>query len=196
MKHTKILRKTVRTTLVLAVLGLAFGAAIPSTLQAHATHSGIGPNGGTCATIGSGDPSGPSAKSLVSTDGLGSITYVIERECLIKGATTSDSADVVYKVSATCSGVCPADAGTIGSLTAADKQCNQSGGTCTLGTITAGTGTIPLDGTELTILTGGATVDSFPPKGRNTVAQLGSVAIDVPSGFTAVATSFSIAFRA
>ena len=153
-----------------------------------------GPLGGSASSV-SGTSIAIDTATFVIDDGFGNVvTYVVESETLVKGASTGDVVTVTYYVLATCtSGTCPSFA-SIGSLTSADNNVNQSGGSCTLGTITpnTGTGNIPIDGaTTVVILSGSATLDAFPPKGRNTVALLGYVTISV-IGFSDVSPDFSI----
>jgi len=180
-----------------AAVALLAVTLLASLMPAYAV-AVVGPLGGS-ASSSTGTFIAIDTATFYSDDGSGNIImYVVETETLVKGASTGDVVTVDYYVLATCwSGTCPSYA-SIGSLTPADNDVNQSGGSCTLGTITPSTGTdnVQIDGTTtVLILSASATLDAFPPRGRgrNTVALLGYVTISA-SGFPDVSPDFSIAW--
>jgi hypothetical protein len=166
-------------------------ALLSSLVPAYAA-SVTGPLGGTADST-TGTPVGIETYMVTVSDAsLNNITYMVEVATLVKNASLGDVVTVVFFVNATCQGTCPN--ATIGNLTANVNGVNQSGGLVTLGTITANTGAnVPMDGTPVQILSGNATLNAFPPKGRNTVALLGSVVISAV-GFPDVEVGFSIAW--
>jgi hypothetical protein len=188
----------------LPMLGLAFLAItiLASLAPAYAVFTATGPLDGTATS--SQDVSFIAISTMTiavhnNTDVEGGsadnvITYVIEVATLVKGAPTGDIVKVTYNVTASCTlGTCPEYA-TIGSLTPAVPDVNQSGGTVTDVSSTANTDAqILLGGDYVQILSGSATLDSYPPHGRNTVAQLGSVEI-AAVGFDSAYPEFSIAW--
>ena len=173
---------------VLSILAIAF---LASLVPAYAT-SVIGPLGGTADST-TGTPVAIETYMITVSDAsLNNITYMVEVATLVKNASLGDVATVVFNVNATCQGTCPN--ATIGMLYPNKNGVNHSGGSVTLGTITANTGAnVPMDGTPVQILSGNATLNAFPPKGRNTVALLGSLVISA-TGFPDVEVDFSIAW--
>ena len=184
-------------------------------MPAYATDSrvGIGPDGGICRAV-SGNVTFAQAYSQTYTftttqtgalTGNGSpttITYLGEVECVIEGGVVGDSVSVTYMISATCNQGndtsaynCPTDGGTVGVLSPSPNACTDSSAArpfCKINKEVAATSApIPLDGAT-TILSANVTVTASPGKTGETI-QLGSVNINVPEGFPAVASpSFSI----
>jgi hypothetical protein len=180
------LKRTLPT--VLAFLAVAM---LTSLGPAYAT-SINGPLGGTADSTTGMPVAIDTYMFTVSDASLNNITYLVEVATLVKNASLGDVVTVVFYVNASCEGTCPN--ATIGMWTPNPFGVNHSGGSVTLGTITANTNaTLPTDGTIVQILSGNATLNEFPPNGRNTVALLGSVVISAP-GFPDVEPDFSIAW--
>jgi hypothetical protein len=173
---------------VLAFLAIAL---LASLAPAYAT-SITGPLGGTADST-TGTPVAIDIYMVTVSDAsLNNITYIVEVAALVKNASLGDVVSVVFYVNATCQGTCPN--ATIGLWTPNVHGVNHSGGSVTLGTITANTNaSLPTDGPPVQILSGNATLNGFPTNGRNTVALLGSVVISA-MGFPDVEPDFSIAW--
>ncbi len=175
---------------------------------------GIGPNGGICRTVTGNVTFGQTymftstqTGALTGNGSPTSITYVGEDECVIENGVVGDSAAVTYMVSGTCtqgndtSAInCPMDGGIIGVLSPSGNACNNppaaTHSICKINRDVAATSAlIPLGGAT-TILTANVTVNAFPDRTSDTVAQLGSVSINVPGGFDPVPSpEFYITFN-
>jgi hypothetical protein len=194
----KQLNKQLATFAIFAVLALL------QLIPAHAQTTISGPLLGSC-TSSSGTPVGIEKETFYSSDGSGNtITYMVETECLVKGALSADVAVVVYNVNASCNtALCPATA-TIASLVdpAAHSNNQAKGASATINSATASGLTINIatngaDGTPVQIFTGTATLNSFPTHGKHsvTVALFGSVTISAGGLFPDVAPDFSVQWQ-
>ena len=192
------LNKQLATLVIFTVLALL--QLIPANAQTTVT----GPLLGTC-TSSSGTPVGIGTEIFHSSDGLGNIvTYMVESECLIKGASLGDVAVVVYNVNASCNtALCPATA-TIASVVdpAAHSNNQAKGASATISSPTASGLTFNIatngaDGIPVQIFTGSATLNSFPTHGNHsvTVATFGSVTISAGAPFPDVAPDFSVQWQ-
>ena len=111
------------------------------------------------------------------------IQYIVEVECFIVGATPGTPATATYYISYSSASAL-SDFGSVGTYEPNSKHpCNKPG-TCSVAAPsfvqTEGT---PLTGSELELLDGSATLTSYPTQGKNTVAHLGEIIINLPSGF-------------
>jgi hypothetical protein len=183
---------------------LAILTLLPLLPHASAQVSVSGPLGGTC-TSSSGTPVGIGKETFYSSDGLGNtITYMVETECLVKGASLGDVVDVVYYVNASCNTAsCPASASIADIVEAAHNMNNQAKeASATIDSAVAAGGTVEIaienaNGTPVPIFSGEATLNSFPTHGNHsdTVALFGSVTISAGAPFPDVSPGFSAAWQ-
>jgi len=138
--------------------------------------------------------------AISALDGLGNeIQYVVEVECFVVGAATGTTTTATYYISysLTSGTVVLSDFGSVGTYEPNTKHpCNKPG-MCDVAapSFTQTSGTF-LTGSELELLGGSATLNFCPTKGKNTVAHLGEIIINLPSGFFTAdgASSFEVDF--
>jgi hypothetical protein len=166
-----------------------------------------GPLGGTCET-NIGSPVGISTETFYSSDGSGNtITYMVETECLVKGASLDDTppwAYVTYWVNASCtSGTCPATAtisATVEPAANSNNQAKYAGAEITEANAFGAPVEIApggANGIPVQIFEGNATLTSFQNHGQHsvTVALFGSVTISAGGLFPDVSPGFSVQWQ-
>ncbi len=188
----------------IAILATLAALAVLSLMPVHAQTSVSGPLGGTC-TSSTGTPVGIGTETFFSSDGAGNITtYMVESECLIKGASLGDIATVVYFVNASCNtNFCAPNATIASAVTPSANSNNQApGASATINNATASGLTIIIavngtSGTPVEIFAGNATLNSFPTHGGHsvTVATFGSVTITEGGLFPDVSPDFSVQWQ-